>query len=154
MPRLGPIVFCLFATTLAAADPTPGAQTVQPSSHKPGTTHGPDTQAVSGASTFRNYCASCHGTGGKGDGPLAANLRFHPPDLTLIAGRRGGEYPAEEIHRIVDGRKPLRGHGGPDMPIWGDAFRSAETGYDDAPAKERIRSVVEYVRTLQVSAKR
>ncbi len=154
MPRLGPIVFCLLAATFAAADQTPGAQAVQPSSHKPATAHGPDSQGVSGASTFRTYCASCHGAGGKGDGPLAETLRFHPPDLTLIASRHGGDYPTEEVHRIVDGRRPLRGHGGPDMPIWGDAFRSAETGYDDGTAKEKIRSVVEYVRMLQVSAKR
>jgi mono/diheme cytochrome c family protein len=154
MPRLGLIVFCLLAATLVAAGQAPRSPAVQPSFHKPGTAHGPDSQSVSGASTFRTYCASCHGAAGKGDGPFADNLRFHPPDLTLIAGRHGGNYPAEEVHRIVDGRKPLRGHGGPDMPIWGDAFRSAETGYDDLAAKEKIGSVVEYVRTLQVSTKK
>ena len=153
MPRLVSIVFCLLAPALAAADETPPAP-AQPSSQKPGTAHAPDSQGVSGAYTYRTHCASCHGADGKGEGPLAENLRFHPPDLTLISGRHGGEYPAEEVHRIVDGRKPLRGHGGPDMPIWGDAFRSAETGYDDLAVKEKIRSVVEYVRTLQVSAKR
>ena len=104
---------------------------------------------VSGAYTYRTYCASCHGTGGKGDGPLADSLRFHPPDLTLLAQRNGGEYPAEKIHRIVDGRSPLKGHGGPDMPVWGDAFRNAETGYDDEQVKEKIRSVVDYLKTIQ-----
>ena len=49
----------------------------------------------------------------------------------------------------MDGRNPLKGHGGPDMPIWGDAFRNAETGYDDAAAKARIRIVVDYLKTLQ-----
>ena len=154
MPRVGPIVVCLLAAKLAAAGQTPRTPAVQPSSHKPPTVHGPDSPGVSGPSVFRTYCASCHGADGKGEGPLAESLRFHPPDLTLIASRRGGDYPTEEVHRIVDGRRPLRGHGGPDMPIWGDAFRSAETGYDDVTATEKIRSVVEYVRTLQVSAKR
>lgn len=105
---------------------------------------------VSGSYTYRTYCASCHGVGGKGDGPLAESLRFHPPDLTLIAKRNDGKYPADTVHRIVDGRKPLPGHGGPDMPIWGDAFRNAETGFDDAQVEEKIRSVVEHLRTLQV----
>jgi mono/diheme cytochrome c family protein len=109
--------------------------------------------AVSGAYAYRTYCASCHGTGGKGDGPLSENLRFQPPDLTLISKRNGGEFPTETIHRIVDGRKPLPGHGGPEMPIWGDAFRNADTGYDDAKVKERIRSVVEYLRALQPPAR-
>ena len=104
---------------------------------------------VSGAYTYRTYCASCHGTGGKGDGPLADSLRFHPPDLTLLAQRNGGEYPAEKIHRIVDGRSPLKGHGGPDMPVWGDAFRNAETGYEDEQVKEKIRSVVDCLKTIQ-----
>ena len=104
---------------------------------------------VSGAYTYRTYCASCHGTGGKGDGPLSDSLRFHPPDLTLLAQRNGGEYPAEKIHRIVDGRSPLKGHGGPDMPVWGDAFKNAETGYDDEQVKEKIRSVVDYLKTIQ-----
>jgi mono/diheme cytochrome c family protein len=109
---------------------------------------------VSGAETFRTHCAGCHGADGKGDGPRAANLGFHPADLTLIASRHGGSYPSEEVYRVVDGRKPLRGHGAPDMPIWGDAFRKPETGYDEAAVREKIRSVVDYIRTLQVSAKK
>lgn len=105
--------------------------------------------AVSGAYAFRTYCASCHGVDGRGDGPLTDSLRFHPPDLSLIAKRSGGEFPTEKVIRIVDGRNPLKGHGGPDMPIWGDAFKNAETGFDDAKVEERIRSVVDYLRTLQ-----
>jgi len=113
----------------------------------------PGVYGVSGAYAYRTYCASCHGADGKGEGPLAESLRFHPPDLRLIARRNGGEYPAEKVHRIVDGRKPLPGHGGPDMPIWGDAFRNVDTGYDDAKVKEKIRAVVDYLHTLQVRAK-
>jgi mono/diheme cytochrome c family protein len=109
----------------------------------------PAVRGVSGAYAYRTYCASCHGTDGKGEGPLAESLRFRPPDLTLIAKRHGGSYPTEKIHRIVDGRDPLAGHGGPDMPIWGDAFRNADTGYDNAQVDQKIRSVVEFVRTLQ-----
>jgi mono/diheme cytochrome c family protein len=104
---------------------------------------------VSGAYTFRTYCASCHGAEGKGDGPLADNLRYHPPDLSLIAARNGGGFPTEKVVRIVDGRDPVKGHGGPDMPVWGDAFKNADTGYDDKRVREKIRGVVEYLRTLQ-----
>lgn len=110
---------------------------------------GSSVAAVSGAYAFRTYCASCHGVDGRGEGPLTDSLRFHPPDLTLIAKRHGGEFPTEKVIRIVDGRKPVKGHGGPDMPIWGDAFRNAETGYDDAAARAKIRGVVDYLKTLQ-----
>jgi len=123
-----------------AKAPKPPADSPQP---------GSANAAVSGAYAFRTYCASCHGTDGKGEGPLAENLRVHPPDLTLIAKRNGGEFPAEKMARIVDGRSPLKGHGGPDMPVWGDAFRNADTGYDDASVKARIRGIVDYLKTLQ-----
>jgi mono/diheme cytochrome c family protein len=104
---------------------------------------------VSGAYTYRTHCATCHGTDGKGEGPLAETLRIRPPDLTFLAKRNRGEYPNERVHRIIDGRSPLKGHGGPDMPVWGDAFKNEETGYDDARVQEKIRSVVDYLRTLQ-----
>lgn len=104
---------------------------------------------VSGAYAFRTHCASCHGVDGKGGGPLAENLRFRPPDLTLLASRNGGQYPAEKVQRIIDGRHPLKGHGGPEMPVWGDAFKNADTGYDEQTVKERIQSIVDHVRTLQ-----
>ena len=110
----------------------------------------PPASAVAGAYTYKSHCVTCHGVDGKGNGPLAGNLRYHPPDLTLLARRNGGSYPLEKVARIVDGREPLKGHGGPDMPVWGDAFKSADTGYDDRLVREKVRLVSEYLRTLQV----
>jgi len=154
MRRFGSITSLLLAAALATGAETRGPQAAKPVPAKPGGAQAPDfgVNGVSGAYTYRTYCASCHGVDGRGDGPLAENLRFEPPDLTLIARRNGGSYPAEKVHRIVDGRKPLPGHGGSDMPIWGDAFRNAETGFDDAKVKERVRLVVDYLRTLQAPA--
>jgi mono/diheme cytochrome c family protein len=152
MGRFGSIGCLVLAAALAAGADAPlmaqaGPARVQP----PPASQAPDTgvYGVSGAYAFRTYCASCHGTDGKGNGPLAENLRFQPPDLTLISRRNGGGFPAEKVHRIVDGRKPLAGHGGSDMPIWGDAFKNAETGFDDARVKEKVRAVVDYLRTIQ-----
>ena len=143
----------LLSATLAVAADTPGRTNPAPGQAKPAPPADSGVYSVSGSYAYRTYCASCHGTDGRGEGPLAESLRFHPPDLTLIAKRNGGEYPAEQVHRIVNGRKPLPGHGGPDMPIWGDAFKNAETGFDDAKVQERIRSIVDYLRTLQVAAR-
>jgi mono/diheme cytochrome c family protein len=105
---------------------------------------------VAGGFTFRTHCARCHGAVGQGDGPMAENLRFQPPDLRLIARRNGGEFPVEKMRRIVDGRVPVKGRGGSDMPIWGDVFSDAETGYDRRLVELRIRAVVEHLRTLQI----
>jgi mono/diheme cytochrome c family protein len=130
-----------------------GAQEAAAPKPKAPVTPEPALSAVGGAYAFRTYCASCHGTDARGEGPLTDSLRFRPPDLTLIAKRNGGEFPTEKVVRIVDGRNPLKGHGGPDMPIWGDAFRNAETGYDDAAARAKVREVVNHLKTLQAPAK-
>ncbi len=107
------------------------------------------TYGVSGSYTYRTYCATCHGPRGWGDGPLAERLRFQPPDLTQMAKLNGGTYPAGKVEKIVDGRNPVDGYGGPDMPVWGDAFKNSETGFDDELVKLKIRSVVDHVETLQ-----
>jgi mono/diheme cytochrome c family protein len=127
------------------------AQDKPPGVPKDGAGSAGGVAAISGAYAFRTYCASCHGIDGKGDGPLTDSLRFHPPDLTLIAKRHGGTFPTEKVVRIVDGRKQVKGHGGPDMPVWGDAFRNVETGYDDATAIAKIKAVVEHLKTFQAA---
>lgn len=150
MRRLGPVLAGLFlaAAVTAVAEDRPG-QAPKPPALSPAAPPSSAVDGVAGSYAFRTHCASCHGTDGKGEGPMTANLRFQPPDLTLIAKRNGGSFPAERVYRIVDGRNPLKGHGGSDMPIWGDAFKNADTGYDEAHAKARVQSVVDYLKTLQ-----
>ncbi len=111
----------------------------------------PSVPQVSGSYVYRAYCASCHGAEGRGDGPLAPDLRYRPTDLTRIAVRNGGEFPTELVVRIVDGRKRVKGHGGPDMPVWGDAFRNVDSGFDEAAAQEKIRAVVDHLKSLQTA---
>lgn len=102
-----------------------------------------------GGSLFTTYCASCHGKEAKGDGPLAENLRIRPADLTLIAKRNKGEFDAAKVYRIIDGREPVKGHGGSDMPVWGDAFKNSGTGYDEKSVKARIDAIVDHLKSIQ-----
>jgi mono/diheme cytochrome c family protein len=104
---------------------------------------------TSGMSTFKLYCSACHGYGAKGDGPIADSLKVRPPDLTRIAKRNGGSFATEDVARIVDGRKPLKGHGGGDMPVWGDAFRQSEGGLSDEMVKKRIEAIAEFLQSIQ-----
>jgi mono/diheme cytochrome c family protein len=102
---------------------------------------------ATGNATFSMYCSSCHGTSAKGDGPLAASLSKRPADLTLIATRNNNVFPSEEVARIIDGRRPVKGHGGGDMPVWGTAFSKSS---DALPVEERVRRVVAYLGSIQV----
>ena len=104
---------------------------------------------TAGSSVYQTYCAVCHGPSGQGDGPLAASLRVRPPDLTLLARKSGGTFPKDRVTRTVDGRNPVKGHGGADMPVWGDAFKQAKDGFSEAKVKEKIEAVVEYLESLQ-----
>ena len=102
----------------------------------------------SGSALFYNNCASCHGRDGKGNGPLGQVLSIRPADLTIIAKRTGGKFPAEKIYDLVDGRNPaVRGHGGPDMPVWGEVFAARGSA---ASVKQRVNALVKYIETLQV----
>ena len=42
---------------------------------------------------YLNSCASCHGPGGKGDGPVAKALRRMPADLTKLSEANKGVFP-------------------------------------------------------------
>jgi nucleotide-binding universal stress UspA family protein/mono/diheme cytochrome c family protein len=107
-------------------------------------------QNTAGAELFRTYCASCHGTTARGDGPLANAMNKKPANLTEIAQRNGGKYPTELVFKTIDGRQPVRGHGGPDMPVRGDAFsRSREAG-DAERVKTVIQSLVDYLGSIQL----
>jgi len=110
-------------------------------------TPGPKTGEFSGAEAFRTYCASCHGTDGRGAGPAASALKQRPPDLTLISARNKGQFPAFRITHIVDGYDVEFAHGSRDMPVWGDYFRN--TKRDEATAALREHNLTEYIRSLQ-----
>jgi nucleotide-binding universal stress UspA family protein/mono/diheme cytochrome c family protein len=110
----------------------------------------PMKQTTPGAEVFRTYCATCHGTSARGDGPLAPSMRKKPANLTEIAKRNGGEFPADMVFRTIDGRQPVRGHGGPDMPVWGDAFEKSREAGDQARVKAVIQSLVDYLESIQL----
>ncbi|MGZ4843952.1 MAG: c-type cytochrome, partial [Candidatus Angelobacter sp.] len=68
----------LFAAASTAPDDKTKKQTDQP---------GRLIHSLKGPDIYRAHCASCHGTEGKGDGPVAAALTTKMPDLTTITQR-------------------------------------------------------------------
>jgi mono/diheme cytochrome c family protein len=139
MKPLFPLVLLAWGGLAAALAAAPIQQTVEA-----------PLGAENGESLFKTYCASCHGRTAKGDGPISQHLRTAPPDLTLLARRAGGKFDAEKVHRIIDGRKPISGHGGGDMPVWGDAFRrTGQGGGTEEAVRARIEAIVEHLREIQ-----
>jgi nucleotide-binding universal stress UspA family protein/mono/diheme cytochrome c family protein len=134
-----------FAATVLAAGLllAPGVATAQ-------TTGSATTkQTIAGGELYRTYCASCHGTAARGDGPLASMMIRKPADLTEIAKRNGGLFPSELVFRTIDGQQPIRGHGGPDMPVWGDAFNRSREGGSPEKVKQLIQSLVDFLEAIQ-----
>jgi mono/diheme cytochrome c family protein len=123
-------------------------------------------QAVdTGKIEYLSKCAVCHGFGGKGDGPLSRKLKKKPLDLTTLAKKSNGEFPAVAIYGMIDGRGTARAHKESDMPIWGCRHTPPdgkartrpsplESHFDLACDPEpvihsRIEAVVEYLRRIQ-----
>lgn len=105
-------------------------------------------QGENGAALFRQHCASCHGTAGRGNGSMAPALRKVPPDLTQFAQRNGGVFPSERVRRIIDGRE-VSSHGDRSMPVWGDTFKRASPEASDDAASARIAALVRFLQSIQ-----
>jgi len=102
----------------------------------------------SGKDMFNSYCAVCHGTDAKGAGPAASAMKTNPVDLTALARKSGGKYPASHVAAVLRGQAITASHGSQDMPIWGPLFSSISQGHE-AQVQQRIVNLVNYVETLQ-----
>jgi hypothetical protein len=105
---------------------------------------------LSGAELYARFCASCHGEGARGDGPVAPTLAALVPDLTRIS-ERYGEFPADRLRQIIDGRSLVPAHGTRYMPVWGYEFWW-EGGADrtaEADARAYIARLIEFLSTIQ-----
>jgi mono/diheme cytochrome c family protein len=109
------------------------------------------TLVDAGRESFQRYCAACHGVNATGDGPVAPSLKTPPPDLTAIAQRRGGTFPAGEIATYIDGRFAVAAHGTRLMPVWGRLLGApiSEGTTADEVSRGRIDALVSYLQTIQ-----
>lgn len=103
---------------------------------------------ASGQEMFKSYCAVCHGEDGKGNGPAATALKVPPVDLTTIAQKNGGKYPALHVSSVVRGEADLPAHGTKDMPVWGPLFLRLSQGHD-AEVQQRVTNLNQYIESIQ-----
>jgi cbb3-type cytochrome c oxidase subunit III len=99
--------------------------------------------AYEGRRLYVSYCQLCHGTGGKGDGPLAQKMQIRPADLTTTVRSRSDTI----LKKIItgEGRQTITGRDRHNllsdaMPEWKDIFNDSQ-----------IEALIAYLRFLGTS---
>ena len=105
------------------------------------------TDPSSGKEMYTAYCASCHGTDGKCNGPAAPALKTPPANLTQLAAKNGGTFPDAHVAQVVKGDSMTAAHGNKEMPVWGPMF--LEMGHDTAQVQLRISNLTKYLASIQ-----
>jgi mono/diheme cytochrome c family protein len=111
-------------------------------------TTAPATSAASGREMFMSYCASCHAKDAKGDGPAASALKVAPRDLSALAKKNDGKYPAIRVTSVLNGQANLAAHENKEMPVWGAVFWRMSGGHE-AEVQQRIGNLNHYIESLQ-----
>lgn len=110
----------------------------------------PDAVASAiGQVVYQRYCGACHGTTGRGDGPLAKELRSKVIDLTRLAASNGGRFPFFQVVQVIDGRHASKGHGTADMPVWGEIFPKTQ-GSESPNPETAVARMTHYIWSIQV----
>ena len=118
-----------------------------------------------GKSEFQSSCASCHGTDGRGNGPVSEQLKVPPSDLTMLAKNNNGVFPTNAVYETIHGSKTVAAHGTREMPIWGERFNPIinlphaddpyywrMAGPEKSPevvVRTRILAVIDYLSRIQ-----
>lgn len=100
-----------------------------------------------GRKLFAQYCATCHGTTAKGEGPVAAALKVGPPDLTAIQ-QTGEKFPFYRVQTKIDGEKEVTAHGTSKMPVWGTVFKRTS---GELQRHADVYALVKYIESIQRS---
>jgi mono/diheme cytochrome c family protein len=94
----------------------------------------PGQDLVPGKALYTQYCASCHGPAGRGDGPSAGGLATKPADLT--DGRLMNALPDEFLANVIERGGPAEGLA-PTMPAFGAYL-----------GDRQVRQIIGFMRSL------
>ena len=108
---------------------------------------------IVGKKEFMTYCGSCHGSDGKGDGPIVDFIKRKPVDLTKLTINNDGVFPFERIWGVFDGTYIFAEHGTSEMPIWGYRFvqEAQQKNESDISSKARAKAlnIILYLQVIQ-----
>jgi mono/diheme cytochrome c family protein len=103
-----------------------------------------------GAALFSQNCASCHGADARGGTALVGGK--HPPDLTRLSARNGGEFPLTRVLSQIDGygRGSLPAEA---MPEFGDLLTGETVPVEDdgelTPTPRPLAALAVYLESIQ-----
>ena len=101
-----------------------------------------------GKQMFASYCAQCHGSDGRGGGPVASDLQKPPADLTMIAKNNGGRFPEPRVITVLESGVPSSRKHLSQMPVWGPRFaRMSHLSPNDREL--RILNLIRYLESIQ-----
>lgn len=117
----------------------------------PGLALATEVVQFTGEENYQRLCASCHGTTGRGDGPVSAVIVPNVPDLTTIAARNNGYFPRRIVKNLIDGRWSIQVHGTRQMPVWGYEFWISEGAGDfsEIAVSKTLDDLVDYLESIQ-----
>jgi len=96
--------------------------------------------AYEGRKLYVSYCQLCHGTGGKGDGPLAKAMKINPADLTTTVRSRSESI----LTKIITGKGRQTITGRDRHNLLSDAMPEWKNVFND----HQIKSLIAYLRFL------
>ena len=96
--------------------------------------------AYEGRRLFTSYCQLCHGPGGKGDGPLAVQMKIRPADLTTTVRSRSDTI----LKKIItgEGRQTITGRDRHNL------LSGAMPQWKDHLSEQQIDALIAYLRFL------
>lgn len=104
--------------------------------------------SMEGPALYKAYCATCHGTDGKGIGPMTEWLKVKTPDLTRISAREGSKFPLARVQKIISGEENITaGHGTREMPVWGPIF--SQVSRDQDLGRMRVYNLAKFIEKMQ-----
>jgi len=151
----GGLKLLILVTAAGLAALWPLSDRSAPAQENPAVAEAPATppagSVARGRVSFRIYCASCHGALAQGDGPVGGYLKIPPADLTKLAAKNKGEFPADRVTASIDGRE-VPSHGPRDMPVWGMSFQTPGKDSDqEAEVRSRILDLTAFLRSIQAA---
>lgn len=111
-----------------------------------------DARPREGARIYTDFCASCHGTDGRGDASAAGARQPGPPDLTMLAANNGGVFPENRVMgQLVD---YSMGRSESHMPVFEELREGPAMMVDDGTGQRvampaRLVELTAYLRDIQ-----